>query len=97
MRFLKLKNAFDIRILNLNFDVPSWYDSTIESGNLLSYEKKVSGNVTFNSEKILSIIKSNKKMFSQNIYHWVPKAIENSSLRIFWGNFNQQILKRVQA
>lgn len=95
--FKTKKNAFDIRILNLNFDVPSWYDSTINSGNILSYEKKVSGNVTFNSEKILSIIKSNKKMFSQNIYHWVPKAIENSSLRIFWGNFNQQILKRVQA
>ena len=47
------------------------------------------GKVTYNTEKILSVVNSTKRMYSQNIYHWVPKAIEKTSLRIFWGNFNR--------
>lgn len=83
------KNAFNNKTLNLNFDVHSWYNSTVDSGNILTFKKKSTGKVTYNTEKILSVVNSTKKMYSHNIYHWVPKAIEKTSLRIFWGNFNR--------
>jgi len=74
-------------IIELNYDISSWYNDTQNSSFLTSYKKKVKYKIYCDSNYIKKIFDDGQKLYGNDLTFMVGRLLINWSIKNFWSKY----------